>query len=331
MPIRMTERNQRPLLDIASYGRRGPHGHGAFTPAEREHISRTVGRVPEVMVKVSGGGKSSGQVAAHFRYVDRNGTLEMETDDGERLSGRGIANGLVTDWDLELEGTKPPPGKLRTSTKQPKLAHNIIFSMPPGTPPDKLLAAVRTFAREEWALKHRFMMALHTDEPHPHVHVVVKAMSEQGKRLNPNPTALRAWRAQFARHLRAQGIAANATERSVRGVSRSHHHDGIYRAMRRGASTFYRQRTREVVTEIAKGGLKTEPGKAQLLGTRQEIVRGWQAVAQTLARDGQQDLARRVVDFVCQMLPARTDKEHLSVDLIEHHRRQSVRERDRTR
>lgn len=331
MPNRMIERDQRPLLDIASYGRRGPHGHGVLTPAERDHIARTVGRAPEVMVKISGGGKSSGEVAAHFRYIDRNGTLEMETDQGERVSGRGIANGLVSDWDLELEGTKPPPGKLRTSTKQPKLAHNIIFSMPPGTPPDKLLAAVRTFAREEWGLKHRYVMALHTDEPHPHVHVVVKAMSEQGKRLNPNPTALRSWRALFARQLRAQGVAANATERSVRGVSKSHDHDGIYRAARRGASTFYRQRAKEVAIEIANGGLNPEAGKARLLGTRQEIVRGWQAVAQTLARDGQQDLARKVADFVRQMPPVRTDKEHIAASLLEHRQRAQFRETENTR
>ena len=58
-----------------------------------------------------------------------------------------------------------------------------MFSMPPGTPPDKVLAAVKNFAREEFGLKHRYAMVLHTDEPHPHVHMVVKAMSERGVRL----------------------------------------------------------------------------------------------------------------------------------------------------
>jgi hypothetical protein len=45
--------------------------------------------------------------------------------------------------------------------------------MPAGTPPDKVLAAVKNFAREEFALKHRYTMVLHTDVPHPHAHVVV--------------------------------------------------------------------------------------------------------------------------------------------------------------
>jgi len=56
--------------------------------------------------------------------------------------------------------------------------------MPKETPPDKLLRAVRKFSVERFALQHRYAMALHTDQANPHVHVVVKAVSEQGKRLN---------------------------------------------------------------------------------------------------------------------------------------------------
>lgn len=38
-------RNETPLLDIASYGRRGP-GHRPLSKAEAAHVSRTVRRVP---------------------------------------------------------------------------------------------------------------------------------------------------------------------------------------------------------------------------------------------------------------------------------------------
>jgi len=45
MPMRIVDlRDQNPLLDIASYGRRGP-GHRPLSKAEIEHISRTVRRV----------------------------------------------------------------------------------------------------------------------------------------------------------------------------------------------------------------------------------------------------------------------------------------------
>lgn len=53
-----------PLLNVASYGRHGP-GHWPLTKAQIEHISRTVRRVPEVIVKVSGGARSVRGVGAH--------------------------------------------------------------------------------------------------------------------------------------------------------------------------------------------------------------------------------------------------------------------------
>jgi Relaxase/Mobilisation nuclease domain len=62
--------------------------------------------------------------------------------------------------------------------------HKMIFSMAAGTPPNKVLAAVKDFAREEFGAKHRYAMVLHTDEPHPHVHMVVKAMGYDGTRMN---------------------------------------------------------------------------------------------------------------------------------------------------
>ena len=74
-----------PPFDIVSYGRRGPERR--LSLAQVEQIARTVRRVPEVMVKVSGGGTSVGAVKAHFRYVGRQ-DFTIETDDGEQLTGR---------------------------------------------------------------------------------------------------------------------------------------------------------------------------------------------------------------------------------------------------
>jgi hypothetical protein len=93
--------------------------------------------------------------------------------------------------------------------------HKIIFSMPAGTPTDKLLAAVRDFARKEYAPKHRYALALHTDEPHPHVHVVVRAINEEGERLHIRKATLRNWRKAYARLLRSHAIAAKATPRAA--------------------------------------------------------------------------------------------------------------------
>lgn len=91
-------------------------------------------------------------------------------------------------------------------------------------------------------------MVLHTDEPHPHVHVVIKAMSEVGVRLNIREATLRAWRQEFARHLRQHNVEANATERAVRGRVGRSKRDGIYRAALRGESMRMQRRVEEAMT-----------------------------------------------------------------------------------
>jgi type IV secretory pathway VirD2 relaxase len=68
-----------------------------------------------------------------------------------------------------------------------------------------VLSAIKNFAREEFGLKHRYAMVPHIDEPHPYVHLVVKAMGEDGKRLNIRRATLREWRREFARYLGGQG------------------------------------------------------------------------------------------------------------------------------
>ena len=79
--------------------------------------------------------------------------------------------------------------------------------MPRPTPPDKVLKAAKTFARENFGLQHRYAMALHTDQEHPHVHLVVKAEGQDGRRLHIDKAMLRDWREQFAQLMRDQGIA----------------------------------------------------------------------------------------------------------------------------
>jgi len=328
------ERSEEPLLDIGSFARGGPQQRlTRLTPAQVEQIRRTVTRTPEVMVKVTGGGGagSSGGVKAHFSYISRRGELEIETDDGERLTGQGAGLRLLNDWDLDLEQDRKRPDLFATHRRQaPKLVHKLIFSMPAGTPPGKVLSAVRVFAREEFGLKHRYAMVLHTDEPHPHVHVVVKALSEDGVRLNIRKATLRGWREEFARHLREQGIAANATERAVRGETKTRKTDGIYRATLRGDSRYMNKRSEDAMTCLAHRRFPVEPGKARMIETRRNVEQGWRAVAELLHSQGERHLAEGVSRFVEAMRPPRTDKELMIEQLLE---RAKARERtmERTR
>jgi hypothetical protein len=309
------------LLDIASYARRGPGDRVQLTQEEIQLITRTVRRTPEVMVKVlSKGGRDRKAVGRHLNYLSRDGELEIETEDGRRLSGQGVEQELLEDWDLDLEQARRTTGlRSRPGMMQPKLVHKIVFSMPAGTSPDGLLRGTRAFARETFGAKHRYAMVLHTDEPHPHVHMVVKAMSEDGVRLNIRKATLRDWRREFARHLRAQGIRANATDKAVRGPRRADLSDGMYRAMQRGASRRIWEHTespggeRKVASEASS--------RESLLNTRARVEQGWLAAAEILDRQGQQDLAWYVRRFAERLPPVRTDRELLGQALKPRERR----------
>ncbi len=324
-------RQAEPLLDIVSYGRRGP-GSPSLTRAQMEHGGRTVRRVPEVMIRVSGGARTVRGVQTHLDYIGREGQGQVENDQGELLEGKGFEKALLEDWDLDLEAhARHTERAIAAGRKPPKLVHNLIFSMPKGTPPDKLYTAVKWFAMEKFALQHRYAMAMHTDQGAPHVHVVVKAMSEQGVRLNIRKATLREWRQDFAHYLRELGVEANATERAVRGETRSNKTTGIYRAMSRGDSTHYRDRAESVARELSRGALVPETGKSRVVETRKEVVRGWLGFATGLEREGQHELAAHVRQFVDRMPPAQTEKEWIAAELMKRQRGERAPESPRVR
>jgi hypothetical protein len=307
-----------PLFNLASFARRGLGRRDHLSPAETAQISRTVRRVPEVMVKVlSRGGQDLRAVTRHIDYLRNreDGERAIETDDGGQLRGEGVTKKLLEDWDLDLEAHRNRSELGVREGGSQKLVHKLLFSMPAGTSPEKVLSAVKNLAREEFGLKHRYAMVLHTDEPHPHVHMVLKAVSEQGLRLHIRKATLRLWRRGYARHLRALGVEANATERVVRGETRQDKKDGVYRASLRGESTHMRERIESVARELARGGLRTEPGKAKLTDTRDEVCRGWLALSEVLIRIRQPDLAAQVRRFAEQMPPRMTEKETIAAQL----------------
>ena len=329
MPRRPINLAGQPLLDIGSYARRGPGRRDRLSPAEIDLIARTVRRTPEVMIKVlSRGGQDLKAVRRHLDYLrDRkDGELAIETDDGDQLTGSGVSKSLVEDWNLDLQEHRQRSdldGRGRHSTK---LVHKLMFSMPAGTPPQKVLEAVKNFAREEFVLKHRYAMILHTDEPHPHVHMVIKAVSEQGERLHIRKATLRRWRRDFARHLRVLGVPANATERAVRGERRSPKLDGIYRAEQRRESWRVRAQAAEVNRELLQGGLRAEPDKKALIETRKAVERGWWEASEILTAQGRREVAEEVKRFVGRMLPPKTDRELIAEELRKHHRDTRTRE-----
>ena len=153
-------------------------------------------------------------------------------------------------------------------------------------------------------------------------------MSEQGVRLNIRKATLREWRSRFAHHLRQEGIAANATDRFVRGETTPHKLDGIYRPMRDPSrySTHMQIKMESVAAELLTGHLRIEVGKAKLVQTRKDVERGWRAVSNILVSGRQPNLAAQVERFIGDMSLPRTEKEQLAAALLERTRDHRVRD-----
>ncbi len=182
--------------------------------ALRQRIRATVARrAPQVMVKVTGGGRGMGAIAAHLRYIAKAGRLPIEDDRGAVREGKEALRAIADQW--RLGGTRIP------EVSERREAFNIMLSMPAGTDALALRQAAREFAKAELA-NHRYVMVQHTHQANPHVHISVRAEGRDGSRLNPRKEDLRRWREVFAERLRGLGIEAEASSQAVRG---SRHHD----------------------------------------------------------------------------------------------------------
>ena len=133
-----------------------------------------------------------------------------------------------------------------------------------------------------------------------------------GRRLNIRKATLRSWRTEFAENLRELGVAANATERAVRGQIRTNKPTGIYRALQRGESTQLRARQIQIMREAAEKAEIPDPGREVLLKTRGAVVEGWLATIARLRASGDHRLADDAREFVDQMPRVQTEKAMLA-------------------
>jgi hypothetical protein len=249
--------------------------------AIRKRIEATVvRRVPQVMVKVTGGGRGMQAIAAHLRYISKNGRLEIEDERGQTVRGKEALRELADDWRFG--------GSLIEDISDRREAFNIMLSMPRGTDPLSVHWAAREFAKVELA-DHKVVMVLHDHQANPHVHISVRAESKHGKRLNPRKADLHRWRETFAQQLQERGIEAEATRQATRGNSRNH--DPLWRIKAREDG---RLRTTRAST---KSGDRSK-------ATRADAVEAWTQLSRALSVSGDvadRHLARSIERFVCDM------------------------------
>jgi hypothetical protein len=251
----------------------------------RQRIAATVvRRAPQVMVKVTGGGRGLRAIAAHFRYISKNGRLEIEDQRGETMRGKDVLHELAEEWRFggSLIPEESEPGHRRE-------AYNIMLSMPRGTDPLTVQRAAREFAQAELA-DHKYLMVLHDHQANPHVHISVRAESRHGKRLNPRKADLQRWRETFAEKLRGYGIDAEATRQATRGRSRNY--DPLWRVKARNDGRLRSSRPE------AKNG-------SQARATRAQAVEAWMHLGRALAMSGDladRALAHSIATFTREML-----------------------------
>lgn len=209
----------------------------------RSRLQRIVRRAPEVMVKVTGRTRDPAHLAAHLSYITRNGQLAAEDRDDCTIEGRGDVADLARDWSA---AEMMDSSRRRNSP----FSVSLILSMPAGTDAFRLRDAARAFAQEAFADRHDYVLILHTDTAHPHVHLTVRARSDNGMRLAPKKADLEAWRQIFARTLRERGVEAEATPRRARGVTRKAERGAIRRLRQR------HERGRGAIGRVAREKLR---------------------------------------------------------------------------
>lgn len=194
----------------------------------RKKLAATAsGKLPEVMVKITGSGRNIKQIKHHLDYVSRNGKVTLEDQDGEEIRGREAVQDLRDEWQYGGFGIPEDGTKARES-------FNVVLSMPPGTDPLAVTRAARDFARDQFGGSNDYVFGTHDDDKHPHVHLVIRARDYGGKRLNPRKEDLQRWRRVFADKLNEHGIEANATMRPSRGVNRKPIKRTVLEAKKRG-------------------------------------------------------------------------------------------------
>jgi hypothetical protein len=219
-------------------------------------------------------------IAAHFRYISKNGRLDIEDDRGETVRGKEALHDLADDWRFG--------GTLIDDIGDRREAFNIMLSMPRGTDPLSVQRAAREFAQSE-LVDHKYVMVLHDHQANPHVHISARAESKHGRRLNPRKADLHRWRETFADKLRGYGIEAEATRQATRGRTRNF--EPLWRVK---AKEDGRLRTNQAATKHGTAAM----------ATRSAAVHAWQEIAAALAASGSSAdmrLAQSISRYVIEM------------------------------
>lgn len=265
----------------------GGGGHNFKPGTGLKNLQAAGLKKPEVMVKIPRRtGNSSGMkgVKGHLEYISRNGSLTLENQDGQKITGAKDIKDTLNEWRKF--------GIPENSTKREAL--NIVLSMPPGTPPQAVKDAAREFAREKFQ-GHQYVFVEHTDEKHPHVHLCVSMRDELGKRMNPRKNDLFHWRVLFAEKMREQGVDCAATKRQHRGKVQKPDNFIVRQIEDRGKlSEVKKSQAQELIQAIKENKRPLHPFLKEYLATKEMISEEYKYLAKELYKAGLKTEARAI-------------------------------------
>lgn len=253
----------------------------------RAQAKRVTSGTSEVMVKVTGFTKGAAHAKAHLDYISRHGKVELENDRGEIIKGKEEVKAFFQDWEKDFGDNKRHKGQRDTMS--------VILSMPASTDPEDVRQAARAFAKATFGKNHEYVMALHTDEPHPHCHITVKCRGFDGRMLHVAKGDPQLWRETFAEQLRDIGVAAEATPRRARGVVQKAENQ-IVRHIEKGDKTHpprvpkvkaakIKEAAQELTAEAKGLPVPAKPWEEATKARQREIRRAWLAAADALEQE----------------------------------------------
>ncbi len=303
---------------FAVQGRRHPLSGGSKRPLKTgtalTNLRAAARKHPEVMVKIpkrhSSHSKGMKGIRNHLDYVSRNGKVELETQDGEKLNGKKAVKNHLDHWRDTLG--------IAEETKH-REALNIVLSMPAGTPPQAVLNAAREFAAEQFK-DHQYAFGLHHESddpkepPHPHVHLCVLMRDSMGRRINPRKNDLFEWRVRFAEKLRDEGVQCAATRRQHRGKTVKGKNGAVHAIDRRLAkrqsgskSRVSTERDSSLKEALQNGRRPENPYRSKSTDTRAQLVKRYKGLARSLYASGMKTEARDIAKLAQQLAEASHD------------------------
>ncbi|MFK5880117.1 MAG: relaxase/mobilization nuclease domain-containing protein [Flavobacteriaceae bacterium] len=219
---------------LSNFGQTKANSNSSIGANKQNKIDKISGS--KTMIKITGHNNNAAKLKAHVDYITRNGTIDMEDNEGEIHNG-DIDNSY-SEWVIDHHD------RLNNSElKKPRIASSFIISAPPDSDPDVLHDSVREFATKAFS-GHRYLMVLHTEETetntgkitkHPHVHLVIERRSPNNERaLETNVKDLMNWRKEFSEIAKSRGLDLSYHRDEISKQPESANNRYVYAMLKKG-------------------------------------------------------------------------------------------------